>query len=431
MFATASHSIPNDTPYLRKPAEVCIAIPETCQDELKVGIAWAGNPNFLDDLNRSISLEELLPLFDVPHIAWFNLQVGPRKCELDSLVSAGHWHDLTGDIRDFADTAALVEQLDLVITVDTAVAHLAGAMGKPVWTLLPFVPDWRWQLERHDSPWFPTMRLFRKTRIGESWRDIIEQVKSALCQRMKTTVDEEVPRSVTVRSATSDECWQMAAHCLQQGRMEDAISALLTTARLDPQRKGVHMALGAILKKMDRLEESCEHCRKEVDLDPENPDAHQNLSMVQLALDRFHEAIESGLNAVDLRPDYAAAWLNMGVAWVQINDLDRAVMCFERAIEIDPSNPEPHWHLSTALLARGNFERGWQEHEWRWLMPDFTTPYARYSKPPWMGAIPGARRSCYMPSRGREIRSNLSGMRRFWRDWGRLRSSVVPMSLFR
>ena len=87
--------------------------------------------------------------------------------------------DVTGRLTDFADTAALVETLDLIITVDTAVAHLAGALGKPVWILLPYSPDWRWMLGREDSPWYPTARLFRQTEMGE-WQGVIEKVREAL-----------------------------------------------------------------------------------------------------------------------------------------------------------------------------------------------------------------------------------------------------------
>ena len=87
--------------------------------------------------------------------------------------------DLTADIRDFAETAGLISHLDLIVTVDTAVAHLAGAMGKPVWMLLTFVPDWRWLLDREDSPWYPTMRLFRQSVRGE-WDDVVKRVAEAL-----------------------------------------------------------------------------------------------------------------------------------------------------------------------------------------------------------------------------------------------------------
>ena len=87
--------------------------------------------------------------------------------------------DYTEEIADFSDTAALIQNLDLIISVDTAVAHLAGALGKPVWTLLPFVPDWRWMLEREDSPWYPTMRLFRQPSPGD-WESVIVRIKEAL-----------------------------------------------------------------------------------------------------------------------------------------------------------------------------------------------------------------------------------------------------------
>ena len=134
-------------------------------NRFKVGLSWAGNPTHVNDRNRSLSLAALGPLAQVQGVSFYSLQKGdsarqPRPSGLELI-------DRTEDLKDFADTAALVANLDLVISVDSAVAHLAGAMGKPVWTLLPFTADWRWLLEREDSPWYPTMRLFRQAARGD------------------------------------------------------------------------------------------------------------------------------------------------------------------------------------------------------------------------------------------------------------------------
>ena len=109
------------------------------------------------------------------------MQVGPARADLAASPDQARVTDLTGEIKDFADTAALIEQLDLVISVDTAVAHLAGALGKPVWVLLPCVPDWRWLLMRDDSPWYPTMRLFRQTCQG-NWTEPVALAVNALAR---------------------------------------------------------------------------------------------------------------------------------------------------------------------------------------------------------------------------------------------------------
>lgn len=146
---------------------------------LRVGIAWAGNATHVNDWRRSIATHLLLPLLTRhPEIHFYSLQLERPHDEVESLRAAG-LIDLTGHITDFADTAAFVSELDLVISVDTAVVHLAGALGRPVWTLLPLAPDWRWGVGREDTPWYPTMRLFRQKRAGD-WGEVIQRVDEAL-----------------------------------------------------------------------------------------------------------------------------------------------------------------------------------------------------------------------------------------------------------
>jgi hypothetical protein len=146
---------------------------------LRVGIAWAGNATHVNDWRRSIAAERLLPLLiSHPRIRFYSLQVERRGDEAKSLCAAG-LVDLTGHITDFADSAAFISELDLVISVDTAVVHLAGALGRPVWTLLPLAPDWRWGLNGEDTVWYPSMRLFRQKRAGD-WDEVIERVCEAL-----------------------------------------------------------------------------------------------------------------------------------------------------------------------------------------------------------------------------------------------------------
>jgi ADP-heptose:LPS heptosyltransferase len=138
-----------------------------------VGLVWAGNPEHQDDRRRSIAFDQLRPLLQVPNVHFYSLQIEPRA-PADTQVS-----DLAPHLTDFADTAAFISGLDLVITVDTATAHLAGALGRPVWTLLPFVPDWRWGLESADTPWYPSMRLFRQKTAGD-WEEVIQRVAGEL-----------------------------------------------------------------------------------------------------------------------------------------------------------------------------------------------------------------------------------------------------------
>ncbi|HVM59505.1 MAG TPA: tetratricopeptide repeat-containing glycosyltransferase family protein [Verrucomicrobiae bacterium] len=163
-------TIPNKTPYLVAPP--IADLPSVAAGCYKVGLAWTGDPRHHHDATRSIPLEKLVPLLQAPGITFFSLQVPVPARDRRCLRSLPRVVDLSGRLTDFYDTAAVIGQLDLVISVDTAVAHLAGALGKPTWTLLPHCADWRWLRERSDTPWYPTMRLLRQPRSGD-WESLI------------------------------------------------------------------------------------------------------------------------------------------------------------------------------------------------------------------------------------------------------------------
>ncbi len=147
--------------------------------KLNVGLVWAGNPGHENDHNRSMKLASLSALAQVPGIRFISLQKGDAAAESKTPPPGMELIDWTNELNDFAETAALIANLDLVIAVDTAVVHLAGAMAKPAWTLLPFVPDWRWMLELEDTPWYPSMRLFRQPSQG-NWDNVIKRIAIAL-----------------------------------------------------------------------------------------------------------------------------------------------------------------------------------------------------------------------------------------------------------
>ncbi|MSP02187.1 MAG: hypothetical protein EXR07_14220 [Acetobacteraceae bacterium] len=147
-------------------------------DQMRVGIAWAGNPEHPNDRNRSVSLSVMLDMAGTGAMV-VSLQQTVPDADQQTLREASHVIDPRAGLTDFAETAALIDQLDLVIAVDTSVAHLAGAMGKPVWILLPANADWRWLLERDDSPWYPSARLFRQDKPGD-WAGVAARVRDAL-----------------------------------------------------------------------------------------------------------------------------------------------------------------------------------------------------------------------------------------------------------
>jgi tetratricopeptide (TPR) repeat protein len=175
LFGTSFRSIPATIPYLRADPDA-IASWRVRLNALKgwaVGLCWAGGSRYQHDRRRSIPADVLLPLAEVPGICWVSLQKAALQVPDLPLV------DWTADLDDFADTAALIAALDLVITVDTAVAHLAGALGRPVWLLNRFGGDWRWLLDRDDSPWYPTLRQFRQPALHD-WASVIARIRSEL-----------------------------------------------------------------------------------------------------------------------------------------------------------------------------------------------------------------------------------------------------------
>lgn len=179
-FATVVDTIPALVPYLRADAEATEAARRRWPGAgLRVGLAWAGNPQQRSDEQRSMALGELLPLAGVPGVSWFSLQMGRSAGQLRELAAEFPIADACSAHRDFAETAALAATLDLVISVDTSIAHLAGAMGIPVWVILPQLADWRWMDEREDSPWYPTARLFRQERAGD-WSVPVERMRQEL-----------------------------------------------------------------------------------------------------------------------------------------------------------------------------------------------------------------------------------------------------------
>ncbi len=182
VFRTTAQTIPASVPYVRADRELARQWSERLPPESGhplVGLVWAGRPENKNDRNRSMRLADFAPLAAVKNARFVNLQLGPAADQIRRSPARLELLDFTSDLRDFADTAALVANLDLVIAVDTAVAHLAGALAKPIWILIPTMPDWRWMLDREDSPWYPTMRIFRQKTRGD-WSDVMDRVKHEL-----------------------------------------------------------------------------------------------------------------------------------------------------------------------------------------------------------------------------------------------------------
>jgi tetratricopeptide (TPR) repeat protein len=181
-FGTELATIPANVLYLRPNPAAVQAWSQRLQDDgLRVGLVWSGNPLHVRDPQRSLPLDQLRPLLEVSRTTFYSLQKGSAADQLLALPNEINLIDLGPLLKDFADTAAVISNLDLVISVDTAVAHLTGALGKPVWILLSYAPDWRWLLNRDDSPWYPTARLFRQPAPGD-WTSVVDRIVNELEQ---------------------------------------------------------------------------------------------------------------------------------------------------------------------------------------------------------------------------------------------------------
>ncbi len=184
LFGTTIETIPRRVPYLTADLEKTAQWRErlaSASDSLKVGLAWAGSKTNTKDRERSIPLSALAPLAGFANVRFHSLQKGKHASLLSDAPAGLEITDWTEELKDFADTAALMCNLDLIISVDTAVAHLAGALGKTTWVLLSSAPHWCWLVDREDSPWYPTARLFRQTK-KDDWQSVVERVADALTQ---------------------------------------------------------------------------------------------------------------------------------------------------------------------------------------------------------------------------------------------------------
>jgi hypothetical protein len=184
---TTLATIPAGPAYVSVPADRTASWRARIPDDgrLRVGVTWSGNRSYRNDRHRSMPLRDFKPILDVEGARFFVLNPNLTADDSELLRGLPNVTVLAEELRDFADTAAAIEALDLVVSTDTSVPHLAGALNKEVWILLGFAPDWRWLLERNDSPWYPSAKLFRQSAIGD-WSDLVTRARQALERRVES-----------------------------------------------------------------------------------------------------------------------------------------------------------------------------------------------------------------------------------------------------
>jgi tetratricopeptide (TPR) repeat protein len=373
---TTSRTVPATVPYLFGNAAVAAHWREHLAglQGLKIGIAWQGNLNHPGDGRRSIPLKQFAPLAELAGVRLVSLQYGPGREQLQDPGPGFNILDVGGPLEemggDFLDTAGALQHLDLVICCDTALAHLAGALGRPVWVALPFAPDWRWLLERPDSPWYPTMRLFRQRQPG-CWSDVFERLAA------------EVRKQASARDEAEAHNALGFAHSEQQ-KFEEAAASFTRALNLKPDFAEARTNLGNALWQQGRLDEAVRCHRQALSLRPDYAEAHNNLGVVLKQQGRLDEALACYHEALRLKPQFAGVHNNLGVLYKQQGRVEEAIAYYEQALRFAPDYAEAHKNLATAWLLHGDFEKGWQEFEWRWKCREFKLP--PFQQPKWNGS---------------------------------------------
>lgn len=368
-FAAQEHTIPRDVPYLGTDPDRVYSWRRrlACAgNRLKVGIAWSGNPAHANDYRRSIALETFRGV-DLPGCFFVSLQPQIREADRAALEAWPQLHRWGEELVDFDDTAALMEALDLIICVDTSVAHLAGALGRPVWILLPHAPDWRWMIDREDSPWYPTARLFRESRQGD-WPAVISRVRASLEERVRQQPAAELERCIAPRPSWS-ELLDRAHEQFSEGRLDAALASLdAADAQAGPHPLALH-ARGNVLFELARYEEAASAFDAACARKPELLEAVANAATAWNRLGRPQEALERAERALALRPDHVVSLNNRVIALQALGRGSEALAAAREASLKLPHDAELRWTYGATALLNGDFENGWPALDARWELP--------------------------------------------------------------
>jgi len=391
LLKTRFHSIPCHVPYIHPDPELT----GTWKPRLdavggfKVGIAWQGNPQHRGDSRRSAQLRWFSSLAAIPGVHLISLQRGFGSEQVEGLKGQFEITTFEGvdeETDGFARTAAIMKNLDLIICVDTCVAHLAGAMGLPVWLALPTANDWRWLEDREDSPWYPTVRIFRQQASGD-WDELFGRIAEALRQ--------QTSRAGSHNTVPGKEEQLRARHLIQdagqlvaRNQLSAAQEKLEQALRLAPRDTAAHHDIGVVHAKLGRTEVAIACFRRAIEIHPDSALAYANLGLAFFHAGKIEEAVNHLHQAVHLGGGTPDVHNNLGVALANIPDLPAASSAYLAALHLRPDYAEAHYNLSRALLAQGLLEQGWLEYEWRWKCLPEKLPQYKQSR--WTGnRLPG------------------------------------------
>jgi tetratricopeptide (TPR) repeat protein len=351
VFCTTPENTWAEVPYLSASAE-CVgkwsALLGAPGVRPRVGLVWSGRRYPPINYPRDMSIEALSPLL-AAEADFVCLQTDLTEAERARLGAAARVVRYGDTFADFADTAGLIENLDVVITVDTAVAHLAGALGKPVWVMNRYASCWRWMMNREDSPWYPSLRLFRQQAMGE-WSSVVRSVGESLRQLCAEWRGEHRDRQQLLALLNSG----LAHH--RSRAFARAIADYRVVLEQVPQQPEALHFLGVALAEEHRHEEALTYLSAAVEVQPDNPAAHNHRGNVLAALARYDEALLSHDRAIALDPNFAEAHYNRGVSLVSMGRTEAAIESYQRALTLQPDHSSAHNNLGNAYVDVRRFE---------------------------------------------------------------------------
>ena len=417
--------------------------------EVRVGIAWQGNPKHVRDRYRSIPLASLVPLASVPGIRLISFQknlgteqIAPLqdRMKIDCFEQGPR-----PDVDSFQDSAALMSLMDVVVTIDSAPVHLAGAVGVPAWLLCPVNPEWRWLVGRDDSPWYPSVRIFRQTRRNQ-WDDVVARMVrelTLLSARMAgggdssgewvseslSTANEylrtgqlarcrELCLQVVRACPDHSQAWHLLGNVASQtGHLGEAMDFYRRSLAIQPDRAQVYCDLGLALRRLGQNLEAISAFQNALEWDPGLSIAHHGLGECLMDAGRYDEAgaiylralerwpgvsgthgalghafmrqgkrdaaIEQFRRAIELDPMNQAAHNNLGVSLNEKAQVPEAIECFQRAIACSTPLADAHHNLGHALLSLGDYVNGFREFEYRWKLQG--SHQFSFEQPVWKG----------------------------------------------
>lgn len=367
---TRVHSIPAAQPFFSVPLATKNywgeKVSRRSPNRLRVGIAWAGRKTHQYDARRSISLDALLPLLKQPHISWFSLQKWGVDEAPPTLPHGIDWIDWTAELIDFGDTAALLSNLDLIISIDSSMVHLAGCLGRPVWMLNRFDSEWRWLGSRVDSPWYPTLKIFNQPSFGD-WKAVIDNVASEIKglhvpqDRIELVAqDVGIPTAQLAKESSNnmqplstDKALQIASQLHGSGRANDAKDILQKVLLAEPNNPQALHLLGVIFYQSGQHNHALRLIDDAIAILPSAFFLSNKTEMLRQQ-GRLNEAIEAGKRAVEIEPTLASGHSNLGVALYDAKEYDAAEVHHHRALSLAPDLIQSLNNLGSIQRARKN-----------------------------------------------------------------------------